>query len=66
MPAELAPVARRMIDALERADIEAVRADLSDRLDGWDPAPWITERWQPQLDEFAGPDRAVIGTRRVT
>lgn len=65
MSAELVDAARRMIDALERADVAAVRADSSERLAGWDPGPWIAERWRTQLDEFAGPDRTVRSTRQV-
>lgn len=55
-----------MVEALERSDTAAVRVELAERLAGWDPAPWIAERWRPQLDEIAGGNRRVTGARRVS
>lgn len=62
---DLVESARRLIDELEQSEPDAIRADLSERLRGWDPEPWIADRWRPRLDEFAGPDRSVVGIRQV-
>jgi hypothetical protein len=66
MPEDLVDVARRMIDALERGDVAAIHSGSSERLAGWDPGPWIAQRWRPQLEEFAGPDRTVSSARRIS
>lgn len=66
MTGDIVDVARRVVEALERCDTAAVRAELAERLAGWDPLPWIAERWRPQLDEIAGVDRRVTGARRVS
>lgn len=64
---DLAGRARGVIEALERGDIEAVRARLSERAQDWDwsPQDWIVGFWRPRLDKLAGPDRVVSAVRRV-
>lgn len=57
--------ARVVAETLERGDIAAFSELLSDRLEGWDPEPWITGTWLAKLDNFAGSDRNERSARRV-
>jgi hypothetical protein len=56
-------VARRWIDACERADVSAAKAVSG--LGGWDPGPWVAEAWRPRVEELAGSDRTVGSARQV-
>jgi hypothetical protein len=63
----LAGRARKVVEALERSDVEAIYAELSDRAQAWDwdPEEWIVDSWRPRLEALAGTDRTLSGAREV-
>ncbi|WP_460652926.1 VOC family protein [Kribbella endophytica] len=54
---ELVERARRVVEALERDDVEAVAAARSSRLAGWEPGPWMRDVWASRMEAAAGSGR---------
>lgn len=62
---ELVDRARRIVEALERDDVEAVAAARSPRLADWEPGPWMRDVWAARLGTTAGSGRQVVSGWRV-
>jgi hypothetical protein len=56
---------RRVVEALERGDVEAVAGARAERLADWEPEKWMRGSWEPRMFACAGGGRRVVDGWRV-